>query len=84
MTERLNVDYQKPTPLNQPIHLRAWIKDDIARKTTVRSELGPKGNTTATGEVVAIRVDPAEIAGHHQATSAVPSDTAAGGEETGD
>lgn len=84
VTGRLNVDYHKPTPLDQPIHLRGWIEGEVARKTTVRSELGPEGTTTATGEVVAVRVDPSVVAGHHQAHSQPPSDTATGGEETSD
>ena len=84
VTGRLNVDFQRPTPLDRPVHLRAWVDGDVARKTTVRSELGPEGTTTASGEVVAVRIDPSDVAGHHQAKHETASDTAAGREETGD
>ena len=67
VTGRLSVDYRKPTPLDRPIHLEAWVEGDVGRKTTVRSELGPEGVTTATGEVVAVRVDPGDAEGGHQA-----------------
>lgn len=65
VTGRLRVDYRAPTPLDRPVHLRAWVADDVGRKTTVRSELGPADEVTATGEVLAVRVDPPDDLGHH-------------------
>jgi len=32
----------------------------------VRSDLGPENHVTATGDVVVIRVDPSDVAGHQQ------------------
>lgn len=58
VTARLCVDYRAPTPLDRPVHLRAWIDGDVGRETTVRTDLGPEGRVTATGEVVAVRVGP--------------------------
>jgi acyl-coenzyme A thioesterase PaaI-like protein len=66
VTRRLSVDYLRPTPLDREIHLRAWVEGDVGRRTTVRSELGPAGDTTATADVVAVRVDPSDVRGHHQ------------------
>lgn len=67
VTARLCVDYERPTPLDRPIHLEAWVDGAAGAKTTVQSRLGPDGRTTATGEVVAVRVDP-DDAGDHRAT----------------
>jgi hypothetical protein len=57
VTGQLSVEYRAPTPLDEPLRLRAWVEGEVGRKTTVRSEVGPEGETTATGEVVAVRVD---------------------------
>jgi acyl-coenzyme A thioesterase PaaI-like protein len=67
VTGKLSVNYLEPTPLDQPIHLTAWVDGEVGRKTLVRSELGPESEPTATGEVLTIRVSPPDIAGHHQA-----------------
>lgn len=69
VTGRLHVDFLEPTPLDRPIALRAWIVGDVARRTTVRCELGPAGTTTVTGEVLAVRVEAPELSGHHSAAS---------------
>ncbi len=68
VTRDLCVDYRKPTPLDQPVHLTAWVEGDVGRKTTIQSKLGTEGEPTATGEVLAVRVSPPDIAGHHQAS----------------
>jgi acyl-coenzyme A thioesterase PaaI-like protein len=56
VTAELTVKYLKPTPVSSPIHLKAWIKGDIGKKTHVYCELGPAGEITATGDVIAIRI----------------------------
>lgn len=70
VTGELDVTYGRPTPLDRPVHLAAWVDGDVGRRTTVRCELGPDEETTVTAEVLAVRLDPEEVAGHHQA--AVP------------
>ncbi len=56
VTGKLAVNYLKPTPLDQPVHLKAWVEGEIGRKTRVLSELGPAGEITATGEVLAVQI----------------------------
>jgi hypothetical protein len=65
VTGRLSVDYRAPTPLDEPLRLRSRVEGDVGRKTTVRSEVGPAGETTAEGEVVAVRVDSGGGASRH-------------------
>lgn len=65
VTGSLSVEYRAPTPLDEPIRLRAWVAGDIGRKATVRSEVGPEGETTAEGEVVAVRVDAGKGSSRH-------------------
>lgn len=57
VTGRLTVNYLKPTPLDQTIHLKAWIEGKIGRKTRVLSELGTGEVVTATGDVTAVRIE---------------------------
>lgn len=68
VTGQLSVEYHAPTPLDEPLHLRAWVEGEVGRKTTVRSEVGPEGETTATGEMVAVRVDSASGSSRHYGT----------------
>jgi hypothetical protein len=56
VTKQITVKYLKPTPLGEPIHLKAWTEGEIGRKVHVRCELGPEGDITATGEVIASRL----------------------------
>ena len=58
VTGRLSVEYRRPTPLDEPIHLRSWVDGDVGRKSLVRTELGPPGDVTATGEVLAVAIRP--------------------------
>lgn len=58
VTGRLSVDYRAPTPLDEPVYLRSRVEGDAGQTVTVRSDVGPEGETTAEGEVVAVRVDP--------------------------
>lgn len=55
-TRDLSVTYERPTPLDQPFHLRAWVDGDIRERITVVSEVGPEGSVTARGEVVGVNV----------------------------
>ncbi|WP_121743219.1 PaaI family thioesterase [Natronorubrum halophilum] len=57
VTGELNVGYRKPTPLDQPIHLRSWVEGKPGRKTRVTCELGPDDTVTAVGDILAVRVD---------------------------
>jgi acyl-CoA thioesterase FadM len=58
VTGTLCVKYLKPTPLDQTIHLRAWVEGEVGRKTRVICELGTAELVTATGDSVFVRVDP--------------------------
>lgn len=57
VTGELNVKYRKPTPLDQTIHLKAWVKGHIDRKMRVLCELGTAETVTATASVVAVQID---------------------------
>lgn len=70
VTGSLSVDYRAPTPLDEPIYLRSWVAGEVGRKTTVVSAVGPEGETTAEGEVVAVRVDSGGGASRHHETDA--------------
>ncbi|WP_136591350.1 PaaI family thioesterase [Salinigranum halophilum] len=66
VTGELCVDYLAPTPLDRPIELTAWVDGDPGKRTRVKSELGLEDEITATGEVLAVRIKPPDIVGHHQ------------------
>lgn len=57
VTGQLQVKYLKPTPLDQPIQLKAWVEGEVGRKTRILCELGPQGDLTATGDVLAVRIN---------------------------
>ena len=61
VTGSLGVKYLKPTPLDQTIHLRAWVEGEVGRKTRVLCELSTADVITATGDSVFVRVDPAQF-----------------------
>jgi len=56
VTANLKVDYHRPTPINQPLHLRARITKVEGRKTWVSCTLSVEGRVCATAEVLGIRV----------------------------
>lgn len=59
VTGELDVTYHAPTPMDEPVHLEAWVEEyseDVDR-ATVHVEGGPEGETTFEGEVTAIRQD---------------------------
>lgn len=55
VTAELNVEYRDPTPLDQLIELRSYVDGDVGRKARVTCELGPSDETTAVGDVIAVR-----------------------------
>jgi hypothetical protein len=61
VTASLGVKYLKPTPLDQTIHLRAWVEGEVGRKTRVICELGTADTVTATGDSVFARVSPSQM-----------------------
>ena len=56
VTANLNVAYLKPTPVDEPLQLRARIMKLDGRKACVSCTLSAGGETRATGEVLGIRV----------------------------
>jgi hypothetical protein len=56
VTASLAVKFLKPTPLNEPILLRAWADGPLGRKTRILCQLGTRRKITATGEVLAVQV----------------------------
>jgi hypothetical protein len=61
VTASLGVKYLKPTPIDAPLWLRAWVEGDVGRRTRVICELGWQDTVTATGDSVFARIDPATI-----------------------
>ena len=57
VTGHLAVSYVKPTPMNQPLHLRARITKTDGRKVWVNCTLSAAGEVCARGEVLGIRVE---------------------------
>ena len=55
-TGRLSVNYLAPTPIDQPVTLRATIVESTDRKTVLKCTLFSGEKPTAEGEVIAIRV----------------------------
>jgi hypothetical protein len=58
VTGSLGVKYLKPTPMDQTIHLKAWVEGEVGRKTRVLCELGTADQVTALGDSVFVRIDP--------------------------
>ena len=56
VTGNLNVSYLKPTPMTEPLHLRARIMKVDGRKVWARCTLSAGGEICATGEVLGVRV----------------------------
>jgi acyl-coenzyme A thioesterase PaaI-like protein len=57
VTGNLNVSYLRPTPMHEPLQLRARITKIERRKAWVRCTLSARGQVCATGEVLGIRVN---------------------------
>ncbi len=56
VTASLHVDYLRPTPLGEPLELRATAKAMEGRKVVVSATLSAQGQVCATGEVVTVRL----------------------------
>src|SRR5262249_56788727 len=56
VTGNLNVSYLKPTPIAEPLQLRARIAKIEGRKAWVSCTLSAAGQVCATGEALGIRV----------------------------
>src|SRR5690606_21167191 len=65
VTGSLTVKYLKPTPLDRPIQLKAWVDGAVGRKTRVLCELGYEETITATGDTLAVRIDSDKSTGVH-------------------
>lgn len=63
VTGQMTIKYLSPTPLDRPIHLKAWITEMVNARARVACELGPAGQITATGDVIAIRLSDDQLAG---------------------
>ena len=63
VTGSLGVKYLKPTPMDQTIHLKAWVEGDVGRKTRVLCELGTAETITALGDSIFVRIDPTMMIG---------------------
>lgn len=59
VTASLQVTYLKPTPIHEPVVLRARVKEIKGKKTIVTCSLLANDEECAHGEVVAVRVPPA-------------------------
>lgn len=57
VTANMNISYLKPTPIDQPIELRARVAKTDGRKTWVNCTLSAGGAVRATGEVLGVRVE---------------------------
>jgi hypothetical protein len=63
VTGSLGVKYLKPTPMDQTIHLKAWVEGEVGRKTRVICELGTGDTITALGDSIFVRIDPTMMVG---------------------
>jgi acyl-coenzyme A thioesterase PaaI-like protein len=56
VTGNLNISYLRPTPMGEPLQLRARITKIDGRKVWVNCTLSAAGEICATGEVLGVRV----------------------------
>jgi acyl-coenzyme A thioesterase PaaI-like protein len=61
VTSSLSVKFLRPTPMDRPVTLRARLKEVNGRRITVTCSLFSGGVECATGEVVAVSVDPDKL-----------------------
>ncbi len=57
-TASIQVNYRRPTPINEPVTLRARITGTTEKKTVLSCSLLSNGEERATAELVAVRVPP--------------------------
>ena len=63
VTGSLHVDYLKPTPIDAPVELRAWVVDVERRKSVVQVEVWSQDELRARGEVIAIELAETNVPG---------------------
>ena len=56
VTARLDVTYQKPTPLGPELEIRARIVERNDRKAKIAATLSANGVVTASADIVAVRI----------------------------
>ncbi len=56
LTASLHVDYQRPTPIDTVLEIRAQVKELKGRKVIVVSSLSANGEICARGEVVCVQM----------------------------
>ena len=56
VTASLHVDYLRPTPIDAPMELRGKVREMRGRRIIVDVTLSSKGQTCATGEVIAVQI----------------------------
>lgn len=64
VTGSLHVDYLRPTPLDQPLTLRARATEMKGRKVVVAVTLSAHGEVCARGEVVAVQMPEQMLSGN--------------------
>lgn len=57
VTAEFHVKLRRPTPMDAPVHLRAWVVESVGDKVTVDAELTAHGKVTSTcrGVFVAVK-----------------------------
>ena len=56
LTASLHVDYLRPTPLGEPLEVRAFAREIKSRKVVISATLSVLGEVCAKGEVVAVQI----------------------------
>jgi acyl-CoA thioesterase FadM len=59
VTASLKIDYLAPVPIDQPMELRARVRERSGRKRVVECSVRSGGRECARAEVVAVTVPPA-------------------------
>jgi acyl-coenzyme A thioesterase PaaI-like protein len=57
-TAQLNITYVAPTPINEPISARAWLKEQNGRKLSIEARVEAGDNVIAKASALFISVDP--------------------------
>jgi acyl-CoA thioesterase FadM len=62
MTAKLEVRYRAPTPIEQPLTLRAWVDRTSGRKVFVLAEVTVAGRVTAEAAGLFLKLTAANVA----------------------
>lgn len=67
VTGKLDITYKQPTPMDEPLHLKAWVEGEVGDVMNIRCKLGPgtdpqlpkeeAGDETVEAYVTAFRKD---------------------------